>query len=78
MSVIFHTSSGAWPMEFFTSSDYEVLMVSYFDGQRASCVVSNLLYKLTPPESLGQCDSNIIGILPRWLHSKIAKFVPLR
>ena len=60
-----------------------MLMVSYCDQsmsvvRRPSCVVNNLLEKLTPPEPLGLCDSNFIGMLPRWLPTKIAKIVPLR
>ena len=58
-------------------------MVSYCDQsmsvvRRASSVVNNLFLKLTPPEPLGQCNSNFIGMLPRWLPTKIAKIVSLR
>ena len=60
-----------------------MLMVSYCDKsmsvvRRALSVVNNLFLKLTPPESLGQCDSNFIGMLPRWLPTKMAKIAPLR
>ena len=34
--------------------------------------------KLTFPEPFGQCDSNFIGMLPRWLPTKIAKTVQLQ
>ena len=66
-----------------SSPEHEVLMVSYCDQsmsvvRRASCVVINLFQKVSPPEPLGQCDSNFIGMLPRWLPTKIAKIVPLR
>ena len=56
----------------FSSPEHEV------NVHRVSCVVNNLFYKLTPSEPLGQCDSNFIGMLPRWLPTKIAKIVPLR
>ena len=71
------------PTTIFSSPEHKVLMVSYCDQsmsvvRRASCVVNNLFLKLTPPAPLGQCDSNFIGMLPRWLPTKIAKIVPLR
>ena len=37
-----------------------------------------MLKKLTPPEPIGQCDLNFIGMLPMWLPTKIAKIVLLR
>ena len=43
--------------------------------RRPSSVVNNLLLTLTPPEPLGQCNSNFTGMLPRWRPTKTAKFV---
>ena len=52
--------------DLFSSPEHIVLIVSYCDQsmsvvRRATCVVNNLLLKLTLPEPFGQCGSNFLG-----------------
>ena len=73
--VVGHLGTSKCPT--FSSPEHEVLMVSYCD-QSMSVVRRQQFVLKTPPEPFGQCDSNFIGMLPRWLPTKIAKIVPLQ
>ena len=66
-----------------SSPEHKVLMVSYCDQSMsvvrlALCVVRRQQFVLKANSSYTQCDSNFIGMLPRWLPTKIAKIVLLR
>ena len=63
---------------FFSSPEHEVLMLSYCDQSMSVVRRQQFVLKLTPSEPLGQCDSKFIGMLPRWLPTRIAIIVSLR